>query len=122
MKELLDHQEQLNRNYSTYLELRNVINFVETIRQETQDQGIGMTTDETGQSLLLTEEGKFQVKFGSLSGVVLRSEFHLMEKMLFRVTRGNLFMKHAEIPEDVKDPITGEMTQKNVFIVFYQVQ
>jgi len=120
MKELLDHQEQLNRNYSTYLELRNVINFVETIRQETQDQGIGMTTDETGQSLLLTEEGKFQVKFGSLSGVVLRSEFHLMEKMLFRVTRGNLFMKHAEIPEDVKDPITGEMTQKNVFIVFYQ--
>jgi len=117
MKELLDNQEQLNRNYSTYLELRNVINFVETVRQETQ---VGVTTDEQGQSLLLTEEGKFQVKFGSLSGVILRSQFHLMEKMLFRVTRGNLFMKHAEIPEDVKDPVTGEFTKKNVFIIFYQ--
>jgi len=120
MKELLDHQEQLNRNYSTYLELRTVINFVEQIRQETSAEGLGVTTDDAGSSLLLTEEGKFQVKFGSLSGVVLRSDFHNLEKMLFRVTRGNLFMKAAEIAEDVKDPVTREFTKKNVFIVFYQ--
>jgi V-type H+-transporting ATPase subunit a len=57
----------------------------------------------------------------SLSGVVARSRFPSFEKILFRATRGNLFMKYDEIKTPVKDPQTGKLTEKNVFVIFFQV-
>ena len=55
------------------------------------------------------------------SGVISKEKFYLFERILFRVTRGNLFMKHAEIDETIRDPISCIDTVKVVFIVFYQV-
>lgn len=75
--------------------------------------------DDEGTSLI-TEDGKFQVKFGSITGVVLSSKFHSFEKILFRATRGNLFLKYEEIDTLIKDPVDGKLQQKTVFVVFYQ--
>mmetsp|Transcript_1439 Transcript_1439/g.5466 ORF Transcript_1439/g.5466 Transcript_1439/m.5466 type:complete len:649 (-) Transcript_1439:2090-4036(-) len=41
------------------------------------------------------------------------------ERVLFRATRGNMFMKQAQIEGSLVDPITGERVEKSVFVVFY---
>ena len=41
--------------------------------------------------------------------------------MLWRVSHGNIFVKFADIDEAMEDPKTGDMLDKAVFIVFYQV-
>lgn len=40
------------------------------------------------------------------------------ERLLFRATRGNMFLKHSAVGA-VSDPITGEKQEKEVFIVFF---
>jgi V-type H+-transporting ATPase subunit a len=59
------------------------------------------------------------------------------ERMLWRVCRGNVFLRQAEIPELIEDPLTvsfgfsvscyysfiflqGEKIHKTVFVVFFQ--
>lgn len=41
-----------------------------------------------------------------VTGVILRDKFASFERVLWRATRGNLFMKHAEIDDLLKDPHT----------------
>jgi hypothetical protein len=55
-----------------------------------------------------------------LTGVVPRDKFSIFERVLFRATRGNLYMKYAEIEEPLKD--NGQSVLKNVFIIFFQVR
>ena len=43
------------------------------------------------------------------------------ETMLWRVSHGNVFVKFADIDQTIEDPKTGDMLDKAVFIVFYQV-
>lgn len=72
------------------------------------------------ESVFTSEENRF-IKFGSLSGVIARDRFPSFEKILFRATRGNLFMKYDEIKTPIKDPQSGQLTEKNVFVIFFQV-
>jgi V-type H+-transporting ATPase subunit a len=46
------------------------------------------------------------MKFSFVSGVILRERMPAFERMLWRVCRGNVFLKQAEIPELIEDPIT----------------
>lgn len=55
-----------------------------------------------------------------ITGVISRTKLTSFERVLWRTTRGNLFMRQTDIPESIKDPQTGELVEKNVFIVFFQ--
>lgn len=117
--EMKNHNETLHRNYNQLVELRHVLEKDEVFfRQAGGDRQLD--SDEAA-SLLAAEEGvniNPQLRF--ISGVIQRSSFYLFEKILFRATRGNLFMRSAEIEESIKDPHTGELTEKTVFIIFFQ--
>jgi hypothetical protein len=41
-----------------------------------------------------------------VSGVILRERVIGFERMLWRVCRGNVLLKQAEIPELIEDPLT----------------
>ncbi|PIA55933.1 hypothetical protein AQUCO_00700328v1 [Aquilegia coerulea] len=60
-----------------------------------------------------------QVKLGFVSGLVPREKSMAFERILFRATRGNVFLKQAVVSEPVTDPVSGEKVDKNVFVVFY---
>lgn len=122
-KELLqmnNNQEQLNRNYNELIELKHVLTkdsafFSEAIHgkeQEDREESRGLLEPESAVAKA--------VKLGFVTGVIMRDKFGAFERVLWRATRGNLFMKHAEIEELIKDPHTGEQVEKNVFIIFYQ--
>lgn len=42
------------------------------------------------------------------------------ERILWRATRGNLFMRQTELQETLTDPTTGEAVNKNIFVIFFQ--
>ncbi|XP_020214262.1 V-type proton ATPase subunit a3 [Cajanus cajan] len=60
-----------------------------------------------------------QVKLGFLAGLVPREKSMVFERILFRATRGNVFLRQATVEEPVIDPVSGDKTEKNVFVVFY---
>ncbi|XP_059636860.1 V-type proton ATPase subunit a3-like [Cornus florida] len=60
-----------------------------------------------------------QVKLGFVSGLVPREKSMAFERILFRATRGNVFLKQAVVEDSVVDPMLGEKVEKNVFVIFY---
>ena len=47
-----------------------------------------------------------------------RCALQAFERLLFRATRGNMYLRHATVGT-VVDPITGEKQEKAVFVVFF---
>eukprot|EP00163_Fabomonas_tropica_P018138 TRINITY_DN3230_c0_g1_i2.p1 TRINITY_DN3230_c0_g1~~TRINITY_DN3230_c0_g1_i2.p1 ORF type:complete len:788 (-),score=212.82 TRINITY_DN3230_c0_g1_i2:338-2701(-) len=58
-------------------------------------------------------------RLGFVTGVILREKLNSFQRVLFRATHGNMFLRDMEIGECVIDPNTLEDVDKNVFIVFY---
>ncbi|XVE94623.1 hypothetical protein REPUB_Repub02eG0024700 [Reevesia pubescens] len=67
---------------------------------------------------MVTDPSK-QVKLGFISGLVPREKSLAFERILFRATRGNVFLKQSVVEDPVTDPASGEKVEKNVFVVFY---
>lgn len=73
-------------------------------------------TEQVGEDLLeapLLQEEKSvdptkQVKLGFLTGLVPREKSMVFERILFRATRGNIFIRQSVIEESVVDPNSGE--------------
>jgi V-type H+-transporting ATPase subunit a len=53
---------------------------------------------------------------GFITGVVSRSKFVTFERILFRATRGNMFLKSAAIEQPIIDPATGDKVTFSVTI------
>ncbi|QLG70708.1 hypothetical protein HG535_0A06500 [Zygotorulaspora mrakii] len=53
-----------------------------------------------------------------VTGVISRDKVEVLEQILWRVLRGNLYFRHAELSEPVYDPNTKGKVSKNAFIVF----
>lgn len=56
---------------------------------------------------MLTDASK-QVKLGSLSGLVPKEKAMAFERILFRATRGNIFLRQESVDEPVTDPLSGQ--------------
>ncbi|CAL5389611.1 unnamed protein product [Camellia sinensis] len=54
-----------------------------------------------------------------ISGIISKSKLLRFERMLFRATRGNMLFKQAPADEPILDPVTTEMVEKMVFVVFF---
>ena len=99
--------------------------------------------------------GESQASLGYVAGVISRARLVPFERVLFRATRGNMYLRHAEIaqqasrparrprprprptrpapprpasapsphalrpPPQVRDPASGELVYKSVFLVFF---
>ena len=55
-----------------------------------------------------------------LTGVIRRDKVIPFERVLWRATRGNAFLRKADIEESLRDPATGDSVDKTVFLVFFQ--
>ncbi|XP_022634182.1 V-type proton ATPase subunit a1 isoform X3 [Vigna radiata var. radiata] len=54
-----------------------------------------------------------------ISGIICKSKVLRFERMLFRATRGNMLFNQAPADEQIIDPISYEMVEKIVFVVFF---
>lgn len=78
---------------------------------------------------MVTDPSK-QVKLGSLSGLVPKEKAMAFERILFRATRGNMFLRQEPVDETVTDPLSGEkVTISNIpsleiygiFLIFFNI-
>ncbi|KAF3819392.1 hypothetical protein GH733_013542 [Mirounga leonina] len=54
------------------------------------------------------------------AGVINRERMASFERLLWRVCRGNIYLKFSEVDTTLEDPVTKEEIKKNIFIIFYQ--
>jgi len=113
-----NNQEQLTRNYNELVELQNMLQKDAVFFSE------GRTDYEVDeQRPLLSDDVRgagANVKLGFSTGVILREKIASFQRVLWRATRGNLFLKHDPIDSKIRDPHTGEEVSKDVFIIFFQ--
>ncbi|XP_044186956.1 V-type proton ATPase 116 kDa subunit a isoform X2 [Thunnus albacares] len=60
------------------------------------------------------------LRLGFVAGVIGRERIPTFERMLWRVCRGNVFLRQADIEDPLEDPATGDQVHKSVFIIFFQ--
>ncbi|XP_023532157.1 V-type proton ATPase subunit a1-like isoform X1 [Cucurbita pepo subsp. pepo] len=54
-----------------------------------------------------------------ICGIICKSKVLRFERMLFRATRGNMLFNQAPADIQIMDPISTEMVEKTVFVVFF---
>ncbi|KAL5276128.1 unc-32.2 family protein [Megaselia abdita] len=109
LDELTQNERDLSKNYLELTEMKYVLenshdffNDRELMHMDAKAGGEG------GASLLF------------VAGVIERERVQGFQKMLWRVSRGCVFFRHADIEKPVKELATGREVYKNAFIAFYQ--
>jgi len=121
--EMNSNQDMLNRNFNELIELKHLLTKNTTFFSEVGDGGrdSGIEMERDANSPLLVEPAAADtrtIKLGFVTGLILREKFLAFERVLWRSTRGNLFMKYAEVEEKIKDPLSGEFVEKMYLLSF----
>uniref|UniRef100_A0AAQ5YYY5 V-type proton ATPase subunit a n=1 Tax=Amphiprion ocellaris TaxID=80972 RepID=A0AAQ5YYY5_AMPOC len=101
LKEINTNQEALKKNFLELTELKHIL-------RRTQQ-----FFDEVSFTLVL-------LYYRFVAGVIGRERIPTFERMLWRVCRGNVFLRQADIEDPLEDPATGDQVHKSVFIIFFQ--
>ncbi|KAK6136714.1 hypothetical protein DH2020_029542 [Rehmannia glutinosa] len=124
--------EKLQRSYNELAEYKLVLHkageffhsALSSAEAHQREQASNQTGEESLETPLLSEQetaidSSKQVRLGFITGLVPRDKSMAFERILFRATRGNVFLKQATVDEPVIDPASGEKVEKNVFAVFF---
>ncbi|KAK4255033.1 hypothetical protein QN277_008087 [Acacia crassicarpa] len=134
LNEMNSNSEKLQQTYNELLEFKIVLQkacgFLASshshaaIEERELDEHAYSNSDDyvEGASLLEQETrpaSSNQSGLRFVSGIVCKSKVLRFERMLFRATRGNMFFNQAPADEQIMDPISTEMVEKTVFVVFF---
>ncbi|PON80789.1 ATPase, V0 complex, subunit 116kDa [Parasponia andersonii] len=124
--------EKLQRSYNELVEYKLVLQkageFFHSAQSSALEQQREYESRQAGEESLetpllseqeISTDVSKQVKLGFLAGFVPREKSMAFERILFRATRGNIFLKQSVVENPVTDPVSGEKVEKNVFLVFY---
>ncbi|KAH0455901.1 hypothetical protein IEQ34_015933 [Dendrobium chrysotoxum] len=128
--EMNANSEKLQQTYNELLEFKLVLqkaggflvsaqNHAGPSERELDENVYTAEDDEGNQSLLEQPELSKKAGLRFISGIICKANALRFERMLFRATRGNMLFHHAPAGEHVMDPISGEMVEKTVFVVFF---
>uniref|UniRef100_A0A663MN14 V-type proton ATPase subunit a n=1 Tax=Athene cunicularia TaxID=194338 RepID=A0A663MN14_ATHCN len=119
LKEINTNQEALKRNFLELTELKFILRKTQQFFDEQMaDPDL---LEESSSLLEPSEMGRgAPLRLGFVAGVINRERIPMFERMLWRVCRGNVFLRQAEIENPLEDPVTGDYVHKSVFIIFFQ--
>lgn len=106
LQEVNSNKDALKKNYLELQELRHILTKATTFFEE-QDR------IQTGEQTVLQMETQDRIqplRLGFLAGVIDRERVPSFELMLWRICRGNVFLRTAEIEETLEDPKTVSST------------
>ncbi|XP_030591575.1 V-type proton ATPase 116 kDa subunit a isoform X2 [Archocentrus centrarchus] len=118
LKEINTNQEALKKNFLELTELKHILRRTQQFFDEMEDPSL---LEES--STLLDPNEPVRVaplRLGFVAGVIGRERIPTFERMLWRVCRGNVFLRQADIEDPLEDPTTGDQVHKSVFIIFFQ--
>lgn len=126
MKEVNSNSEALKKNFLELTELKHILRKTQTFFEEAQNQIQALHDPNIAEERVgllgedLTVRSGQPMKLGFVAGVIQRERIPSFEVMLWRVCRGNVFLRQAEIDSPLEDPVTGDHVYKSVFIIFFQ--
>lgn len=125
LKEINTNQEALKRNFLELTELKFILRktqqFFDEAELHHQQMADPDLLEESSSLLEPNEMGRgAPLRLGFVAGVINRERIPTFERMLWRVCRGNVFLRQAEIENPLEDPVTGDYVHKSVFIIFFQ--
>ncbi|XP_062994820.1 V-type proton ATPase 116 kDa subunit a 1 isoform X2 [Elgaria multicarinata webbii] len=119
LKEINTNQEALKRNFLELTELKFILRKTQQFFDE--QMADPELLEESSSLLEPSEIGRgAPLRLGFVAGVINRERIPTFERMLWRVCRGNVFLRQAEIENPLEDPVTGDYVHKSVFIIFFQ--
>ncbi|XP_064472296.1 V-type proton ATPase 116 kDa subunit a 1-like [Ornithodoros turicata] len=121
LREVNQNNVLLQRSYVELTEIKHVLKNVDSFLEHDE------STHEHEMVRRMTEDGRrdrapseLHVEIGFVAGVILTEKFSSFERMLWRVSRGTVFIRRVFIDTPIEDPNTGDPQLKSVFVVFYQ--
>lgn len=131
--EMNANSEKLRQTYNELLEFKLVLlkagSFLvssqnHAVSQDRElDENVYSKADYMESASLLEQEmhpePSNQAGLRFISGIISKFKALRFERMLFRATRGNMLFNQATAEEHVMDPVSMEMVEKTVFVVFF---
>nr|KAF6319170.1 ATPase H+ transporting V0 subunit a4 [Myotis myotis] len=121
LQEANQNHQALKKSFLELTELKYLLkktqDFFET---ETNLPDDFFTEDTSGLLELRAMPAYMAGKLGFTAGVINRERMASFERLLWRVCRGNIYLKFSEMDTVLEDPVTKEEMKKNMFIIFYQ--
>ncbi|KAL4610284.1 hypothetical protein ACB092_08G040000 [Castanea dentata] len=130
--EMNSNSEKLRQSYNELLEFKIVLQKAgeflvssgsHAVSERELDENVYSNNDYVEASSLIEQEMRpgrsDQSGLRFISGIICKSKALRFERMLFRATRGNMLFNHAPADEDIVDPVSREMVEKTVFVVFF---
>ncbi|XP_056672712.1 V-type proton ATPase 116 kDa subunit a 1 isoform X6 [Monodelphis domestica] len=118
LREINTNQEALKKNFLELTELKYILRKTQQFFDEMADPDL---LEESSNLLDPNEIGRgTPLRLGFVAGVINRERMPTFERMLWRVCRGNVFLRQSEIENPLEDPVTGDNVHKSVFIIFFQ--
>ncbi|XP_077475110.1 V-type proton ATPase 116 kDa subunit a isoform X3 [Stigmatopora argus] len=117
LKEINTNQEALKKNFLELTELKHILRRTQQFFDEMEDPSL---LEESSTLLDPNEVNRAPLRLGFVAGVIGRERIPTFERMLWRVCRGNVFLRQAEIEDPLEDPTSGDQVHKSVFIIFFQ--
>lgn len=115
--ELSQNAVNLKSNYLELTELRQVLEKTQGFFAE--QEGV-MSMDSMKSNLIAEDQNAARGRLGFVAGVIQRERVPGFERMLWRISRGNIFLRQAELEGTLEDPLTGNPLYKTVFVAFFQ--
>lgn len=119
--ELSQNAVNLKSNFLELTELKHVLEKTQIFFAE-QESVLSL---DSMKSNLIPEDPNQPVqtqagRLGFVAGVIQRERVPGFERMLWRISRGNVFLRQAELDKPLADPATGNPLYKTVFVAFFQ--
>jgi len=130
LRTLAGYAASITQDYNTKVEFKHVLDKTRGFAREDPNIPRGAEPAPTAgdaevqppQPRAGVQDTDLTIRFRFVAGTILQEDRLPFERMIFRVTRGNSYMRFTEIDEVIVDPSTNQQVQKNVFIIFYQAQ
>lgn len=134
-REIINLEAHLEKTENDILELsQNAVNLKSSYLELTELQHVlertqvFFTEEEANDSItkaLISEEPQNPVasirgRLEFVGGVINRERVPAFERMLWRISRGNVFLRQSELDEPLEDPATGNEIYKTAFVAFFQ--
>lgn len=102
--ELSQNAVNLKTNYLELFELRHVLEKTQQFFYEEE----AISNDAMRNNLITQEDNQTQNRgrLGFVAGVIQRERVSGFERMLWRISRGNVFLRQAELDDALEDPST----------------
>ncbi|KAL3270757.1 hypothetical protein HHI36_021282 [Cryptolaemus montrouzieri] len=118
IKEFSESAVNLKSNFLELTELKHVLEKTQLFFNEQDEAANGLDN-----KALITEDSNNPIRGGRLgfvAGVIKRERVPAFERMLWRISRGNIFLRQADVGVTLEDPLTGDEMNKTVFVAFFQ--